>query len=89
MARQAQAYLEAENQAILNAALTELAVLKGSHSSIVAEKDYPFTESAIFADTVKPTYPFEAGWHFVNEPYLDEGGSLDDFTFVAPAEDVV
>lgn len=64
-------------------------ILQKSHSSLVKEDQNPFTESAIFADTVKGQYPFQAGWHFVDQPYLDEGGSLEDFTFVADTADVV
>ena len=24
---------------------------------------------------------FQSDWHFKDQPYLDQGGSLDDFTF--------
>jgi len=66
VARQAQAYLEAENPTALAHALTELAVLKKSHASIIKENSHPFTESAVFADSCKSQYPFQAGWHFVD-----------------------
>lgn len=89
VARQAQAYLEAENPTALANALDELSVLKVSHSTLIKEGSHPFTESAIFADTCKGQYPFQASWHFVDQPYLDKGGSLDDFSFVADTADVV
>lgn len=34
-------------------------------------------------------YSFQSGWHFINLPYLDQGGSLDDYDFVQPDYDVV
>jgi hypothetical protein len=66
-----------------------LAVLKKSHASIVKENLNPFTECATFADAVKSQYSFQADWHFVDQPYLDKGGSLSDYSFVASAYDVV
>lgn len=45
-----------------------------------AEGDYPFVECAIFADTIKSKGgSFQSEWHFVNTPYLDEGGSVNDY----------
>lgn len=74
--------MEAENPAALSAALDELSTLNKSHSSLTkGENDHPFTECATFADDIKPTYTFQNGWHFIDQPYLDEGGSLSDFTF--------
>ena len=66
VARQAQAYLEEENPTALANALNELATLKKSHSTLVKEGSNPFTECAIFADTCKSQYPFQAGWHFID-----------------------
>lgn len=43
------------------------------------EKDHPFVESATFADDIKSTYSFQASWHFLDTPYLDQGGSLADY----------
>ena len=50
---------------------------------LVEEKNHPFSECATFADNIKGEgYSFQAGWHFINLPYLDEPGtSLDDFSF--------
>ena len=48
------------------------------------------TECATFADDIKGKgYSFQAGWHFIDQPYLSEGGSLSDFTFVEDVYDVL
>jgi hypothetical protein len=48
------------------------------------------TECATFADDIKGQgYSFQAGWHFIDTPYLAEGGDLSDFEFTMDAEDVV
>lgn len=39
-------------------------------------------ECATFADDIKGKGGrFQSSWHFVDEPYLDQGGSLKDFDF--------
>jgi hypothetical protein len=44
------------------------------------EGDYPFVECATFADEIKAKGgSFQSPWHFVDIPFLDEGGSLDDY----------
>lgn len=44
------------------------------------ERDYPFVECATFADEIKAKGgSFQSGWHFVDTPYLDEGGSINDY----------
>jgi len=53
------------------------------------ESSHPFTESATFADDVKSTYSFQSGWHFIDQPYLDKGGSLSDFTFKPDTYEIV
>lgn len=46
------------------------------------ESSHPLTECATFADDIKGEgYSFQSGWHFVDQPYLDQGGSLSDFNF--------
>lgn len=48
------------------------------------------TECATFADDIKGQgYAFQAGWHFIDTPYLDQGGDLSDFDFTLDTEDVV
>jgi len=74
----------------LTKALNELAVLKKSHSSItVHENSHPFTECATWADDYKGTYSFQAGWHFIDQPYLDKGGDLSDYSFTPDAYHIV
>jgi hypothetical protein len=44
------------------------------------EGDYPFVECATFADEIKAKGgSWQSGWHFIDTPYLDEGGSIDDY----------
>ena len=52
------------------------------------EGQYVFVESAVFADFIK----FRGGawqqqWHFVDQPYFDEGGSEKDYPDF-PTEDL-
>lgn len=50
------------------------------------EGNYSFVECATFADDIKTTIgSFQQSWHFVNIPYLDEGGKLSDYNFTVPA----
>lgn len=75
---------------MLAAAIAELYTLKVSHPTLTTrEVNHPFTETATFADDIKSTYSFQSGWHFIDEPYLEEGGSLDDFSFKAAAYDIL
>lgn len=44
------------------------------------EGEYPFVECATFADEIKAKGgSFQADWHFIDNPYLDQGGSIDDY----------
>ena len=31
---------------------------------------------------------YQSGWHFVDEPYLDEGGKITDYNFTADAHNI-
>ena len=64
--------------------------LEQYYSSLVTEKDHPFTECATFGDDIKGKgYSFQADWHYTNQPYLDEPGTtLSDFTFTEPTINV-
>jgi hypothetical protein len=43
------------------------------------EKDYPFVECATFADEIKDTgFEDQSHWHFVDQPYFDDGFKRDD-----------
>lgn len=46
------------------------------------EGKHVFVECATFADDFKYHGGYyQKGWHFIDQPYLDEGGKLDDFDF--------
>ena len=76
---------------MLATAIKELAVLKKYYPSLVTENKNPFTECATFADDIKGKgYSFQANWHYINLPYLDEPGTtLDEFSFTQPDMDTV
>jgi hypothetical protein len=90
VATQAQTLLEAENQAVLNAALAELAPLKKYYPDITTDEgSHPFSECATFADNIKAEgYDWQSGWHFIDQPYLMQGGTLADFNFEMDTEDI-
>jgi hypothetical protein len=44
------------------------------------EGSFPFVECATFADEIKAKGGrFQAGWHFVDTPYLDEGNTIENY----------
>jgi len=54
VARQAQAILEQNNPAALQAALNQLVALKTDYPSLTTDEGaHPFTECALFADNIK------------------------------------
>ena len=58
-----------------------LSVYSNSNPSMTSlEGDYPFVECSTFADEIKAKGgSYQSGWHFIDTPFLDEGGSVDDF----------
>jgi hypothetical protein len=54
------------------------------------ERDHRFVECSTFADEIKPKGgAFQSSWHAVNLPYLDQGGTLDDYPeFVLDTETI-
>jgi hypothetical protein len=45
-----------------------------------SEKDHIFVEAAPFADMIKyKGGGWQSNWHFVDIPYLDQGGSINDY----------
>ncbi len=62
-------------------ALDVLAYLESSYSSLTSDEgDHPFTECATFADNIKGQgYSFQSDWHFIDQPYFADGGSLEDY----------
>merc|ERR1712127_126519 len=91
VARRAQDLLQSQDNNAYKAVLAELQVFKDAYPDLTKdEKDHPMTECAVFADNIKGEgYSFQAGWHFIDQPYLGQGGSLDDFSFVMDTVDVV
>lgn len=54
-----------------------------------SEKDHPFVECATFADDIKHKGgSYQSGWHFIDTPFLDEGGSIDDYDFTMDSHNV-
>lgn len=58
-----------------------LSVLKKSDPSWThLEGDHPFVECVTFADDIKyKGGSYQSGWHFIDTPFLDEGGDVSDF----------
>jgi hypothetical protein len=47
------------------------------------EGDYPFVECATLADDIKRTGGgYQSDWHFIDNPYIDDGGKPNDYPFV-------
>lgn len=67
-----------------------LAPLKASDpKNTYTEKDYPFVECSVYADNIKRTGgAFQSGWHFIDAPFLDEGGKITDYNFTADSHNV-
>ena len=90
VARIAQSILEKQNPASLKSTEAILSVLKKSDPSwTTAEGNHPFVECSSFADDIKyKGGSYQSGWHFVDEPYLDEGGKITDYNFTADAHNI-
>ena len=58
-----------------------LAVLKQSDPSWThLEGEHPFVECVTFADDIKyKGGSYQSNWHFIDTPFLDEGGDISDF----------
>jgi len=81
VARIAYEKLTDENPAALKKANSLLAVATKAKPDLnPAEGDYPFVEGATLADTIKyKGGGWQSDWHFVDMPFLDEGGKVSDF----------
>ena len=81
VARVAYNHLEQEAPEALQAANNVLNLYKHTHPDMTKlEGSYPFVECATFADEIKAKGgAFQSGWHFVDTPYLDQGGSINDY----------
>lgn len=60
-----------------------LAVLAASDAGWTKnEKDHPMVECVTFADDIKyKGGAYQSGWHFIDTPFLDEGGKISDYDF--------
>lgn len=81
VARIAYNHLEQEAPEALKAANEVLSSFKSAHPDLTKpEGNFPFVECATFADDIKGKGgAFQSGWHFIDTPFLDQGGSIDDF----------
>ena len=88
VAREAESLLSRNAPGALKKALDVLEPLQTSkqHPDLIKhEKDHPFTECATFADDIKGEgMTWQSSWHFINQPYFDEGGSADDYPDFKP-----
>ena len=49
-------------------------------SAVSKEGSHPFVECAPWADSFKYHGGFyQKGWHFIDQPFLDEGGTIKDY----------
>lgn len=85
-ARIAQSILEKDDPKTLKAVLSILETLKITDPKWTQnEENHPFTECATFADFIKDKKngQYQKSWHFVDQPFLSDGGKIEDFNFDA------
>lgn len=76
-----------ENEAPEKLQLAQALLDKYSKNS--DEGKHSFVECATYADDIKGKGgAFQSGWHFIDTPYLDEGGKISDFDFKADTHNV-
>jgi hypothetical protein len=87
VARIAYDILQTSSPATIQDVETILAVLKKSDPSWTSkEVNHPFVECVTFADDIKAKgASWQADWHFVDTPFLDEGGKISDYNFTPDA----
>jgi len=90
VARIANELLLKESPTTLSKAESVLAILENSDPSYTkAEGEHPFVECTTFADDIKfKGGAYQSGWHFIDQPYLDQGGKISDFNFTADSHNV-
>jgi hypothetical protein len=90
VARVAQNLLEKNDPTTFKKVLDILAILKRDDASWTKEEDkHPFTECATFADDIKyKGGMYQKGWHFIDEPLMDEGGKISDYNFTADSHNI-
>lgn len=89
IARMAEKLLGEDSQTVSDVK-SILSILEKSNPSLTKkEVDHPFVECAIFADEIKyEGGGYQSGWHFMDQPYLDEGGKPSDFGYKIPTNNV-
>lgn len=90
VARIAYEILEKQSPSTLSNVENILAVFKKSDPKLTSkEKNYPFVECATFADDIKYRGGgYQKGWHFIDSPYLSQGGKISDFDFTPDAHNI-
>jgi len=90
VARIANDILLEESPTTLNKAESVLAILEKSDPSLTKDEGkHPFVECTTFADDIKGKGgSYQAGWHFIDTPFLDEGGKISDFDFKPDSHNV-
>ena len=63
-----------------------LSILKKNDPTWTKKEDkHPFVECVTFADDIKyKGGSYQSGWHFIDTPFLDEGGDISDFPDFKP-----
>ena len=86
VARIAQDLLEQHSPDTLADVVKVLAVLKKSDPGWTEkEADHPMVECATFADDIKGKGGrWQSPWHFIDQPYLDQGGTIHDYPEFVP-----
>ena len=81
VARIAYEILQNEDPAQLQKANAILAELKANDPSAVSKEGaHPFVECAPWADSFKYNGGlYQKEWHFIDQPFLDEGGTINDY----------
>jgi len=80
-ARVAYDILEEKSPQTVKDVTNVLSYLKSSDPNwTVNEDQHPMVECATFGDFIKyKGGSYQKGWHFIDEPYFDEGGDISDF----------
>lgn len=73
--------MEAENPSALANINNEFKSLQDYSSALtVKESDYSFVECATLADDIRMKGgQWQEGWHFVDNPFIDDGSSISDY----------
>lgn len=79
-----------ESPATLDQVVNLLSVLKQSDPmNTTSENLHPMVECATFADEIKlKNGKYQENWHFIDQPYLDQGGKISDFNFTFDTHNV-